>query len=356
MKILFKNRFNSFESPGGDTVQMLKTKEYLEKMGLKIDISLDYKSNLQDYDLVHIFNCMRPLETSASIFQAKEADKKVILSSIYWDFNEFNLFGRSSNFERLLYRYLNEFTIEKIKDARRVNHGNLRKFDILKYYLYNYKKTLKLVDRFLPNSINEGEIIRRKIFKKAQYSVVYNAVDKESFYINHDIKRKNQTILAARIDPRKNILNLVKAITKRELNIYGDPSDYHLDYFNSIKNESKKNINFYSSVSHNDLLNLYNSHMVHILPSWLETPGLSQLEAAACGCNIVSTSKGSAFEYFKDKAKYCDPGNINSISEALENAFNNLVPADDMSAFVLDNYTWETTAKQTLAAYEKVIN
>lgn len=356
MKILFKNRFNSFDSPGGDTIQMLKTKEYLEKIGLKVDISLDYKCSLKDYDLVHIFNCMRPLETSASIFEAKEAGKKILLSSIYWDFNEFNLFGRSSSFERFLYRCLNEFTIEKIKDARRINHKNISKSYLIKYYLHNYKKTLNLVDRFLPNSIGEGEIIRKKIFKDAKYSVVYNAVDTKFFYFKPEIKREYQAMLAARIDPRKNILNLVRAISNRKLNIYGDPSKFHLDYLDKVKKHCKKNISLYGFVKHNELLNLYNSHVLHILPSWLETPGLSQLEAAACGCNIVSTSKGSALEYFNNYAKYCDPSSIDSIKGAVEDAFNNLIPQKEMSEYILDRFTWEISAEQTLKAYEKVLN
>jgi len=355
VKVLFKNRFNSFESPGGDTKQMLKTKEYLEKLGVEVDISLNNESSLNDYDIVHIFNCMRPLETSASIFQAKEAGKKIVLSSIYWDFNEFNLFGRPSMFEKLLYRSMDEFSVEKIKDAARINHKKFKASHLLKYYLSNYKKTLNLVDRFLPNSLNEGEIIRKKIFKDAKYSVVYNAVDKDTFFINSALKRENKAILAARIDPRKNILNLVRAITKKELSIYGDPSNYHLDYFNKVKGESKNNVHFHGFVQADELANLYNTHMVHVLPSWLETPGLSQLEAAACGCNIVSTSKGSAREYFQDMANYCDPSDIASIKDAVDNIFCNLIDPKEMSEYILDRYTWEITAEQTIEAYEKVL-
>lgn len=356
MKILFKNRFDSFESPGGDTVQMLQTKKYLEKIGLKVDISLRPDASIKDYDLVHIFNCMRPLETSVSIFQAKQENKKVALSSIYWDFHEFNIYGRSSNLEKVLYRYLDEFFVEKFKDFLRIDHDRYSFKDIFKYYSQNYKKNLMNVDIFLPNSDGEGKILIKKIYKNAKYHVVYNAIDKDIFYLKNSQNRNNNVMIAARIDPRKNILNLVKAIKNRKLNIYGSSSNFHLKYLNKIKSEINNNINIFGHVKAEELANIYNSHLIHILPSWLETPGLSQLEAAACGCNIVSTNKGSTIEYFGKMAQYCDPSSTISIKEALESSYDNLILPKNMSDYILSKYTWEKTAQQTLEAYERILN
>ena len=44
-----------FKKPGGDNVQLLKTKEFLEKLDIHVDISLDLRPKLNDYDLVHLF-------------------------------------------------------------------------------------------------------------------------------------------------------------------------------------------------------------------------------------------------------------------------------------------------------------
>jgi glycosyltransferase involved in cell wall biosynthesis len=299
---------------------------------------------------------MRPLETSVSIFQAKQRNKKIALSSIYWDFNEFNIYGRSSNTEKLLYRYLDEFFVEKVKDFLRIDHGKYNIKDIFKYYAKSYKKNMMNVDIFLPNSTGEGKILIKKIYKNAKYHVVNNAVDKDIFYLNNSQNRNNNAMIAARIDPRKNILNLVKAIKNRKLNIYGSPSNFHLRYFNKIKNEIDNNINLLGHVNPEELANIYNSHLIHILPSWLETPGLSQLEAAACGCNIVSTNKGSTIEYFGKMAQYCDPSSTTSIKEALESSYDNLIPPKNMSDYILSKYTWEKTAQQTLEAYESILD
>ena len=49
----------------------------------------------------------------------------------------------------------------------------------------------------------------------------------------------------------------------------------------------------------------------------METPGLSSLEAAAMGKNIVVTTKGDTYDYFEDYAFYCEPDDIESIKNAL---------------------------------------
>ena len=72
MKVLFQSRTNLFEAPGGDMVQMLKTKEFLEKLGVQIDISLDFEPDLSGYDLVHLFNLMEPQDIYRQMLNAKK--------------------------------------------------------------------------------------------------------------------------------------------------------------------------------------------------------------------------------------------------------------------------------------------
>lgn len=356
MKVLFKNRIDSFTSPGGDTTQMLQTKFHLENLGVDIDISLNPNEvNVSDYDLVHVYNLMRPLEATLAIKEAKKAGKPVVFSSIYWDFSEFNRIGRESNLHHYLNRLFSEFTVEKFKDLIRGRRGVVNKSSYLSYLFSDFKNTLSYVDLFLPNSTSEGELVRKNVISNADYSVVYNAVDKDIFYLKNLSTRDKKAVLAARIDPRKNILNLVKAVSNIQLDIFGNVAERHQNYFDQVKLNSSNNVQFKGFVESGQLSDIYNQYAVHIMPSWLETPGLSQLEAAACGCNIVSTDRGSAFEYFGDRAFYCDPGNIESIKQAVELCFENQVNPKEISEFILDTYIWENTAKQTLNAYERVL-
>jgi glycosyltransferase involved in cell wall biosynthesis len=87
----------------------------------------------------------------------------------------------------------------------------------------------------------------------------------------------------------------------------------------------------------------------------METPGLSSLEAAAMGCNIVATKKGDPYDYFGDYAFYCEPDNIESIKNAIDQAFTAKVNPE-LKKRVLENYIWEKTAEQTLKGYQMALN
>jgi len=59
MNLLFQNRSDVFKNVGGDTVQMLKIWEHLQKEGIQVDISTKLKPKLDKYDIVHLFNTTR---------------------------------------------------------------------------------------------------------------------------------------------------------------------------------------------------------------------------------------------------------------------------------------------------------
>jgi len=355
MKVLFKNRFDCFTTPGGDTTQMLKTKQYLERLGVSIDVSLSPNDSMKDYDVIHVFNLMRPLEATLAIKEAKRLNKKVVFSSIYWDFSEYNLVGRNSSIHFVLNKLLSEFHVEKLKDVIRGRRGIVSYSDFFGYLLSNFKNTLESVDLFLPNSKNEGDMVKQRVLKSSQVHVVNNAVDKDIFFLINRGIREKKMLISCRLDPRKNILNLVKAVKSYPLDIYGSATPSHLKYEQQISAVRGKNVTMKGFVDSKLLCDIYNEYALHIMPSWLETPGLSQLEAAACGCNIVSTNRGSTSEYFENKATYCEPGSLHSIRDAVEQCFDQLHKPNDMSEFILDQYTWDKTAHQTLSAYEKVL-
>jgi glycosyltransferase involved in cell wall biosynthesis len=102
------------------------------------------------------------------------------------------------------------------------------------------------------------------------------------------------------------------------------------------------------------LLAYYQKAKVHILPSWFETTGLSSLEAAAMGCNVVITDRGDAKEYFGQNAFYCNPSCTNSIYKAVEQASLHR-HNKKLQEKILSKYTWQQASLQTLQAYKQVI-
>ncbi|HUH33989.1 MAG TPA: glycosyltransferase, partial [Daejeonella sp.] len=165
-------------------------------------------------------------------------------------------------------------------------------------------------------------------------------------------------LCVARFEPLKNQLNLIKAINKTnlKLTLIGRASPNSEAFFQACKQEARHNPNiiFIEHLSQSDLKVYYEKAKVHVLPSWFETTGLSTLEAAACGCNIVVTDKGDTKEYFGDYAYFCRPESEQSILEAVLKA-NAKENNFEMRDKILRSYNWGVTAQRTFEAYKKAL-
>ncbi len=133
------------------------------------------------------------------------------------------------------------------------------------------------------------------------------------------------------------------------------PAPNQRNYYEECKRIAASNIIFCGRVPLNTLISYYKKAKVHVLPSWHETCGLSTLEAAAMGCNVVITEKGFTREYFGDDAFYCDPASPQSIFEAVEQAAQTDFRKELQQKISL-HYTWQQAAASTLKAYQNIIS
>lgn len=363
MKVLFQTRTNLFEAPGGDMVQMLKTKEFLEKTGIQVDISLDFEPNLEGYDLVHLFNLMEPQDIYLQLKNAQRQNKKVVLSTIYGLYTEFERKARGGIFQKVA-NFLSPYQIVYIKTlVKHYKEKRMHKGVLQMIYKGHYGLMKEIVDNtsvFLPNSDSEMKRVATEFkLKNPKYVSIPNAIDKSVFTDTDDnqtnpfLKHKDCILCAARIEGRKSTLNLVRAVknTKYQLVLVGKESQNQKEYVNQVHLEAGKNVTFLGAISHEELKKLYQVCKVHALVSWMETPGLSSLEAAAMGKNIVVTTKGDTYDYFEDYAFYCEPDDIESIKKAITKAYDSPVNPK-LKQKILEKYTWEQTAIETLKAYE----
>ncbi|MGN6639147.1 MAG: glycosyltransferase family 4 protein, partial [Mucilaginibacter sp.] len=163
-------------------------------------------------------------------------------------------------------------------------------------------------------------------------------------------------LCVARIEGIKNQLNLIRALndTPFQLFLVGSHAPNQKGYYDECRRIASSNITFIDRVPQTELLKYYQEAKVHVLPSWFETTGLSSLEAAAMGCNIVITDKGDAGEYFGDKAFYCDPGDPQSILQAVERA-SDTPYNEDLHKMIIERYTWKQAAIETHKAYQQTV-
>lgn len=366
MRVLFQSRTTLFSVPGGDTVQTCKTKEYLERLQIAVDISTELEPDVSTYDMVHVFNLMRPQESFLQLRNAKRYGKPTALSTIYGLYTEFEKKARIG-FVGLVSSMASDYQIEYLKILARTllnfEYNKGVRMVLMQGYYTLLKKICAYTDIFLPNSESEMKRVEAAMgIRNYRYVVVPNAVDASLFNPSvvvtaGEIAKHNNCILCvARIDGRKNQLNLVRAMKglPYHLVLIGKPAPNHHGYYQEVLREAGNNVTVLDHIEHRRLPSYYKAARVHVLASWMETPGLASLEAAAMGCNIVITEKGDTRDYFKDYAFYCDPDDVDSIRRAILNAY--AAPANnDLRQHILDNFTWERAAGKTLEGYKIVM-
>ncbi|MDB5199355.1 MAG: glycosyltransferase family 4 protein [Chitinophagaceae bacterium] len=356
IRVAMITRATLFTAKGGDTVQVLETAKHLAAIGVTADIKLtDEAIDYNRYDLIHFFNITRPADI---LYHLKKSKKPFVVSPILIDYSEYDKHYRKG-IAGVLFRWLPADSIEYLKTLARWLRGNdaLMSFSyILKGHRRAVKKILKETSILLPNSKLEYERISNQYKYAGNYIIVPNGIDPVLFHFDETIKKDGRLVICvARIEGIKNQINLIKALNKTKFNllIIGAPAPNQLGYYQKCKKIAANNINFIEHVSQHELLKYYQQAKVHVLPSWFETTGLSSLEAAVMGCNVVITNKGDAKEYFEETGFYCDPGLPESIYAAVEKAslqeYN-----EALRKKIFTDYTWQQAALQTKIAYKDV--
>jgi len=357
MKVAFITRSTLFEVPVGDTVQVVQTARHLEALGVETHIKLSKDEiEYRAYDLLHFFNLTRPADI---LYHSKKAGKPFVISTILCNYTEYDKHHRKG--VGIIFGFLPANSIEYLKTIARWVLGK----DHLasKEYLWKGQRRsiieiLKKVDMVLPNSDSEYHRIIAAYPCKLKYSVVPNGVDQHLFKRNFSVKKEDNLVLnVARIEGIKNQLNLIKALNNTRFNLLliGSHAPNQKAYYDECRSIAAPNITFIDHIPQEELISYYEKAKVHILPSWFETTGLSSIESAAMGCNIVITDKGDAKEYFGDKAFYCDPGNPESILAAVEKA-SKADYNENLYDIILKRYTWDQAAAETLKAYDQTFN
>lgn len=364
MKILFQTRKTIYTVPGGDTTQLVKTKEHLEYLGVHVDVSTELEVDLGGYDLVHLFNLMRPQEVYLQARNAVRQGKRIVLSTIYADFTEYELRARTG-LTGLLARHVSSWQMEQLKVIarafvnREMSKGSL--FASVLGYRNLCNQVAEMTNVFLPNSASEMRRVHNDfaVTRSKPYIVVPNAADTAVFDSklvasgDSAMKYAGCVLSVARIQGCKCQLELVRAMRDLpyQLVLIGKPAPNHLSYLDAVKREAGDRVHILGQIPHEELAQYYKAAKVHALISWMETTGLSSLEAGAMGCNLVITAKGDTRDYFGDDAYYCEPDSVESIREAIVRAYNAPVnPA--LSRRIREEYNWQMTAKKTLEGYQ----
>lgn len=343
-RVLFYVYPTAFQSPGGGEVQLTQTKKYLEELGISVKLFDPWQDKLKDYDILHTFgsvkDCLPMMEA------AKNAGIKNVLSTICW---------YSWKSAWLTYSEPSARIISALRHAAKV---------FLPFLPSERKRMMEIADILLPNSKSEslqlqhffGMPENKILIVPNGVSETFAAASPELFISKYGFK--NFVLSVGRIEPRKNQLNMIRALNNiaAPVVIIGDYVPHYRNYYEQCKKEASSNIHFLGAMPHaSELLpSAYAACHSFVLPSWLETPGLAALEAGLAGANVVITTEGATREYFSDYAAYAAPEDAAGMRRAVENSLT--TPKDGkLKNYVLQNYLWKNAAQKNLDAYQRVL-
>ncbi len=345
MKIAFFTYPSAFQNIGGGEILLLKLRQYLQKEGVMVDLFDIWNGKIEEYEILHVFGSVKDCLGLVEVANARNV--KVAITPLFWSDFRRALFTEGSvrTKTEFLARHLTKVIWPSFPSARR--------------------KLLVRSDLIFPNSIIEQKQIARFFsIPQAKMKVVANGVDPEFAQADPFLFFKNYgqepfILGVGRIEPRKNQLNLIRAVKKignKRLVMIGSPVSGHESYFKKCQEEGKGFTLFMPTIKHEDALlrSAYAACELFVLQGWFETPGLAAMEAALAGARVVATCGGSTREYFLGTIDYLDPSNVSDIRQVIAKNLNT-AKNDRLKNHILQNFTWDKIAKSTCAHYKSLL-
>ncbi|NLM34313.1 MAG: glycosyltransferase family 4 protein [Clostridiales bacterium] len=168
--------------------------------------------------------------------------------------------------------------------------------------------------------------------------------------------------------PRKNILGLIEAFSKLvdkyknniKLVIAGKKGISYERYRNRAESlEILDKVIFPGFIPIEHLPYLYSAAELFTYPSFYEGFGLPPVEAMACGTPVIASNTTSIPEIVGNNAILINPWDTDELFEAMLKVLEDNILKENLitKGFIrASQLSWDSTARQTLKAYNKIIN
>jgi glycosyltransferase involved in cell wall biosynthesis len=338
--------------PGGDYVQLLKTKAALDQLGVESTVAPGLRDVGGPFDVVHLFNTTRIHETAVQCEQAIRHGLPVVISPIWHSLADMK------RCYRRLYR-LPLFPITAYLAAKEAWYARRSGLPVYPRASLNFRGTqrrvLSAARAVLPNSKMEAQTLERETgLKPARTFIIPFGFDPPRVAQLGWPERRN-VICAGRIEPRKNQMGVIRAFKAlprqgERLLLYGAWNESHPGYMKRVRRELVPGwVEYGGELAQEDLYIAYGRARLVVLASFFETFGLVALEGIAGGAAICVSDTGYTREFFGGCARYCDPFSVESIRDGIAAALS--APPPDYSA-LLTRFSWADAAARTLEAYQ----
>ena len=205
--------------------------------------------------------------------------------------------------------------------------------------------------------------------KPEKLEVILNGIDVDTFKPDKNMKIiENRIVTTASADiPLKGLRYLIDALPK----VLEDFPKTHLIVIGKSPNESKirkliedldlnEKVIFKSNLSEEEIVGIYHTSQIAVIPSLYEGFGFGAGEAMACGTPLISTDSGGLKDVIGDSAVRIQSGSVKDIEKEINNLFNDDERRRELSLKgrkrMEDLFDWKISASKYVKVFEEVIN
>ena len=215
---------------------------------------------------------------------------------------------------------------------------------------------------------SKKDIVEEFLVDPEKIEVILNCIDIRKFIPNPStLFIENQIITTASADIHLKGLkylilalpNIIYVFPKTSLTLIGrSPSDSKLrKLITDLSLEDK--IAFRSGITEEEIVNLYHSSEIAVIPSLYEGFGFGAGEAMACGIPLISTHSGGLEEVVGDSAEKILPASTEEIESAVIKLFSSPDRKTELSKMGRERmekmFDWHIAAKSYENAFKEVI-
>lgn len=365
MKIVHIPRSDTEVVPGGDLVFSGSLGKALDALDVKmVRARIEELDNHQDATAVFLTQLYQVDGAEKVTAWATQRKIPLLISPLFEEVAQFGFrlaYHGNGRWHRLT-RYIGIRPAEKLFLAREFVRRNRQS-------TWRRQKQILEQGHLLPNTQYELDHLRQWFkLEKPPATIIPLGIDPQHFnfqsgsaveYLPAQLRPwcGKYLLQAGLISARKNQLGLLNAMRndRTPIVLLGLPSPYEPDYVAEVAGlaRARGDVIILERVDLATLAALYGQAAAHVLPSWSERPGLVSLEAAACGCSVVTSATAPIWEYLGHEVDICLPGHPESIRLAALKAKNRR-PDPSLSEHIISTYTWNHTARSFKKVLEEI--